>query len=62
MDDRGVSGERVTSADVPSRRWRAGRVCQEKGCSTRLSIYNDADRCSLHAPMAVPRTRGTKIA
>ena len=39
-----------------------GRVCAEPGCTTKLSIYNDGDHCSLHAPMISPRTRGRKIA
>jgi len=25
-----------------------GRTCAEPGCGTILSIYNSADRCSLH--------------
>jgi hypothetical protein len=24
----------------------AGRVCDVEGCGTRLSIYNDGNRCS----------------
>lgn len=55
-----VRGERVTSVEGRTRRTRAGRVCEQGGCETRLSIYNDGDRCSLHAPMVVPRTRGRK--
>ncbi len=34
------------------------RVCAEADCSTRLSVYNDLDHCSLHTPMVVPRMRG----
>jgi hypothetical protein len=26
----------------------AGRVCEEKGCHTRLSIYNSRSRCAAH--------------
>jgi hypothetical protein len=55
MGERSASGER-TSRD------KATRVCQEKGCKTKLSIYNDGQHCSLHAPMITPRTRGKKIA
>ncbi len=35
----------------PSRRtttFGAGRVCEEEGCTTRLSVYNGRTRCSLH--------------
>lgn len=53
-----VMGERFTSTDRQSAPASEGRVCQDPGCSTRLSIYNDMDFCSLHAPMVVPRMRG----
>jgi hypothetical protein len=62
MDDHPVAGFRITSADRPSRRSRPGRRCTEEGCEVVLSIYNDGDRCSLHAPMVTVRTRGTKPA
>ena len=55
MGVRSVPGE-LTPRD------KSSRVCQEKGCKTRLSIYNDGQHCSLHAPMITPRTRGKKIA
>jgi hypothetical protein len=38
------------------------RVCAEEGCETRLSVYNDADHCSLHHPNVLLRTRGRHIA
>jgi hypothetical protein len=62
MGDRSMSGERISSAESSARRATSGRVCQEKGCTTRLSMYNDGQHCSLHAPMVTPRTRGKKIA
>jgi len=34
-------GEKVKS-------FAQGRTCAEPGCGTILSIYNPADRCSLH--------------
>lgn len=37
------------------------RICDESGCRTVLSRYNDGSHCALHAPMQVPRTRGRKI-
>jgi hypothetical protein len=30
-----------------------GRVCDEPGCDTRLSIYNPAQFCALHAVNAI---------
>ena len=63
MEDRGLAGQPISSgSERPSRRYRQGRVCQEPGCSTRLSIYNDGKHCALHEPMVTPRTRGKKIA
>jgi len=38
------------------------RVCAEDGCTTRLSVYNDAEHCSLHHPNVLLRTRGRHIA
>ena len=48
-----------------SRNRRTGggpRICAEQGCETRLSVYNDADHCSLHHTDVVLRTRGRHIA
>ena len=42
----------VTSARGPR------RVCEEPGCATVLSRYNEFDFCALHQPMVVPRMRG----
>ncbi len=38
------------------------RTCAEPGCETRLSVYNDAEHCSLHNPAVLLRTRGRHIA
>lgn len=38
------------------------RTCAEPGCETRLSVYNDAEHCSLHHPVELLRTRGRHIA
>jgi hypothetical protein len=60
--DRAVQGTSLSGSDRPSRSFGAGRVCREVGCRTRLSIYNNGKYCYQHEPMAVPRTRGKKIA
>lgn len=52
---------RSRSTSTPSSRSGA-RVCAEPGCSTRLSVYNDAEHCSLHHPAELLRTRGRHIA
>jgi hypothetical protein len=46
----------------PTRAFARNRVCAQKKCATRLSIYNDGDFCYLHEPQAAPRLRGRKIA
>jgi len=47
--------------DRPPRRFLLGRVCAEYHCGTRLSIYNDGQYCTLHAPVVAPRLRGRKV-
>lgn len=61
MDGLSVSGHRFTSAEGSTARSAPGRICEEDGCGTRLSMYNDGSWCSLHAPMVTPRTRGRKV-
>ncbi len=56
-----VIGERFTSTDRQGAPAIAGRVCDDAKCYTVLSIYNDLDFCSIHAPMVVPRMRGKVI-
>jgi hypothetical protein len=34
------------------------RICEDAGCDTFLSRYNDAQFCALHQPMITPRMRG----
>ena len=62
MSERAVGARPISGNDRPSKTFKAGRVCREPGCGTRLSIYNNGRFCSQHEPMTVPRTRGRKIA
>jgi hypothetical protein len=62
MSERAIGGSSLAVSDRPSRSFGKGRKCKEDGCDTRLSIYNQGRYCYLHEPMAVPRTRGRKIA
>jgi hypothetical protein len=62
MTDGSVGAQPICGSERPSRAFKKGRTCQEPGCGTKLSIYNQGRFCSLHEPMAVPRTRGRKIA
>jgi hypothetical protein len=62
MSEPAVQGTAFVGSDRPSRNFGKGRVCREAGCETRLSMYNNGKYCYTHEPMAVPRTRGKKIA
>jgi hypothetical protein len=62
MSERSVQGTPFGGSDRPSRAFGNGRVCREPGCETLLSRYNQGKFCYTHEPMAVPRTRGKKIA
>ncbi len=62
MSDTPIAAQSLNGADRPSRTFGRNRVCREPGCDTKLSIYNDGKYCYQHEPMAVPRTRGRKIA
>jgi hypothetical protein len=35
----------------PVPRFEEGRLCEEVGCQTILSVYNDGSRCWMHRPM-----------
>jgi hypothetical protein len=50
------------SRTSPVSRDEGPRTCAEPGCETRLSVYNDAQHCSLHNPAVLLRTRGRHIA
>lgn len=57
-----VAGTSINGNDRPSKAFEKDRLCREPECETRLSMYNNGKYCYLHEPMAVPRTRGRKIA
>ena len=62
MSERSVQGSPFVGSDRPSRSFGKGRVCTHPECGTKLSLYNPGKYCYQHEPMAVPRTRGKKIA
>jgi hypothetical protein len=62
MSEGSVGALPLAGNDRPSRAFEKNRTCKEAGCGTKLSIYNQGRYCYLHEPMAVPRTRGRKIA
>jgi hypothetical protein len=62
MSERSLAGHTMSGSERPSKSFGTGRTCREPGCNTKLSMYNNGKYCYLHEPMAVPRTRGKKIA
>lgn len=56
-----MKGTRPKGSSSPSRRYREGRVCADKGCETKLSVYNRREQCFLHAPVRYPRVRGRVV-
>ncbi len=62
MSERAVGATPINGSNRPSRTFKAGRTCHHPDCPTKLSIYNNGKYCYQHEPMAVPRTRGKKIA
>jgi hypothetical protein len=52
----------MSGGERPSKSFGRDRTCRQAGCSTKLSMYNNGKYCFQHEPMAVPRTRGKKIA
>ncbi len=47
-DGNAVSGELIGGSAKAPATFGAGRVCEEPGCTTRLSVYNSRTRCSVH--------------
>lgn len=43
-----VGGELLGGAGKRAASFASGRVCEEDGCTTRLSIYNSRTRCAVH--------------
>lgn len=56
------SGKTLNGPHQPPRTYKKGRVCADRDCDTRLSIYNESRYCSLHATRIVPRLRGRRAA
>ena len=47
-----------SSGARPSRTYERGRVCEQRGCETKLSMYNQREFCHSHSPVKFPRNRG----
>ena len=55
MSEASVGAKPISGNDRPSKRFKPGHVCNQAGCGTELSIYNDGKYCYQHEPMSVPR-------
>ena len=56
-----IRAERPQELAKPNRIYSKGRICDEPGCESRISMYNRNDRCWLHLGLKVPRVRGRKL-
>jgi hypothetical protein len=57
-----MKGQRPRRMPRPSRRSSEGRVCEEPGCETKLSVYNPKARCWQHTEIVFPNYRGRRLA
>ena len=59
-EDFGYRAKRIGANPRPGHTYCLGRVCLTEGCGTRLSIYNDSERCWFHTPLRYPLVRGKR--
>ena len=57
-----LKGQQMRGGIRPSRAYEQGRVCEQRECATKLSIYNRREHCHVHAPVRFPRVRGRILA
>ena len=57
-----LKGQQMRGGIRPSRAYEQGRVCEQRDCTTKLSIYNRREHCHVHAPVRFPRVRGRILA
>ena len=55
-----LKGSRATELPRPNRVYAEGRVCEEEGCETKLSVYNRSKLCWQHTPLRFPVVRGDR--
>ncbi len=60
MDNVGLRGTRPRELPRPNRTYGTDRVCAHEGCETRISRYNKAKHCYVHAPVRYPLVRGER--
>jgi hypothetical protein len=53
-------GTAIPATGRSPRRAPGGRTCAQTGCETRLSVYNRAERCWIHAEVRAYAPRGRR--
>jgi hypothetical protein len=56
-----MKGTRPGKLPPPNQPQAAGRICDQPGCDTTLSIYNRSSRCWQHTDIAFPNYRGKRL-
>ena len=56
-----MKGTRPGKLPTPNHIEPPGRVCEEPGCETALSIYNRSSRCWQHTDIRFPNYRGKRL-
>ena len=54
MDDEAIGGPILGAEHHRVKAYPCDRVCEHKGCSTRLSLYNPGSLCVVHDERGVP--------
>lgn len=58
-----MKGTRPGRMPRPTRVVEGGdRICEQPGCTTKLSRYNARNRCWQHTEIAFPNYRGRRLA
>ncbi len=60
MAEERYRGAAVRPLPRPNKQYTRGRVCDEPGCQTRLSIYNKWRFCWQHEPVHTYAPRGKR--
>ena len=55
-----LKGSRAAELPRPNRTYAEGRICDEEGCETKLSVYNRSHHCWQHTPLRFPVVRGDR--
>jgi hypothetical protein len=53
-----VEAKRLQGSPRKTKQYEVGRVCDEDGCNSIMSRYNENKQCFQHAPLKQPRIRG----